>query len=146
MVIQAAAQPRPIVAPSVGLPFVDQDGMLTNNGRLALQQLRDYVANMSRIVPCNATGTNTITLTLLDVQPQVNQYSSYDTYAFVAEHDAAGDISALVVTANGALATLNVYKANGATRATTGDTVAGLQYMLTYADTLNSNAGGFVLR
>jgi hypothetical protein len=50
------------------------------------------------------------------------------------------------VTANGALATLNVYKTNGGAQATTNDVTSGRQYWLTYVDSLNSGAGGFVLR
>lgn len=147
MTIPASAQAHPIVAPSVGLQFVDERGNLTNNGRIALQQMHDFVVSMSRVIPCNASTTsNTITLTLLDSQPQVNQYASYDSYGFVADATSSGNVSALVVTQNGTLATLNVYKANGATRATTSDVVSGSQYFLTYVDSLNSNAGGFVLR
>lgn len=144
--IPGSAQGHPIVSINPGLRFTDERGYLTNRAAIALQQIRDYVVNINRIIPCNATGTNTITLTLLAIQPSVDKYNSYDTYAFVAPNTATSDLSALVVTENGTLDTLNVYKDNGATRASTGDTVVGLQYFLTYVDSLNSNAGGFVLR
>lgn len=147
MTIPAAAQNHPIVAPSIGLKFVDERGFLTNNGRLALQQMHGYIVNMNRTIPCNASTTlNVITLTLLAVQPQVDQYVSYETYGFVADATSNGDLSAKVVTSTGTLSTLNVYKDNGATRATTGDVVLGSQYFLTYVDSLNASAGGFVLR
>ena len=147
MTIPQSAQPTPIVSPNPGLQFTDEKGNLTNNARIALQQMHDYVVSMNRIIPCNpSTASNIITLTMLPSQPQVNQYGSYDSYGFVADATSTGNLSALVVTANGALATLNVYKANGATRATTGDVVLASQYFLTYVDSLNSNAGGFVLR
>jgi len=147
MAIAASAQMHPIVAPSVGLQFVDERGFLTNNGRIALQQMHDFIVNMNRVIPCNAsTTTNVITLTLLPTQPQVNQYASYDTYGFVADANSSGSVTALVITENGTLATLNVYKANGATQAGAGDVVKDSQYFLTYVDSLNAAAGGFVLR
>lgn len=146
MTIPASAQNKPIVGPSQGMQFTDERGYLTNPGRIALQQLRNYITNMSRTMPCDATGTNIITLTLLAVQPQVNQYVSYETYGFVAANTSTGLVTANVVTALGALPTLNVYKTNGSAQATTGDVVQGLHYFATYVDSLNSNLGGFVLR
>lgn len=147
MTIQDSAQPIPIVSPNPGLPFTDAKGNLSNNARIALQQMHDFVVSMSRTIPCNAnTELNVITLTMLPSQPQVNQYASYDSYGFVADVTSSGDLTALVVTANGSLATLNVYKDNGATIASTGDVVKDCQYFLTYVDTLDTNAGAFVLR
>lgn len=147
MAIQSSAQPTPINSPNQNLKFVDERGNLTKNASIALQQMHDYIVNMSRNIPCNATTTtNIITLTLLQVQPQVNQYASYDTYGFVADATSSGDLSALVVTESGTLATLNVYKANGGTRAGSGDVVQARQYFLTYVDSLNTNSGGFILR
>lgn len=149
MAISTAAQPTPIVSVNSGLQFTDERGNLTNSGRLALQQMHDYVVNISRMFPCNASTTsNVITLTLLPVQPQVNQYASYDTYGFVADATSSGPVSALVVTASagGTLPTLNVYKSHGSAQATMSDITQNLQYFLTYVDTLNSGAGGFVLR
>lgn len=147
MTIPASAQPTPIVAPSVGLQWVDERGNLTNNARLALQQMHSFIVSMNRIVPCNAsTTTNVITLTLLNSQPQVDQYASYDTYGFVADVTSTGNVSALVVTANGTLATLKVYKTNGSTRASTGDVVKDSQYFATYVDSLDTGNGGLVLR
>lgn len=147
MTIPAASQPTPIVTPNPGLPFVDKSGNLTNNGRIALQQLRKFVVNMCRIIPCNAsTAANVITLTMLDVQPSVNQYADFDTYAFVADATSTGDLTARVTTENGSLATLKVYKTNGSAQATTGDITSDLQYLFTYSDNLDSGNGGFVLR
>lgn len=147
MTIPASAQPTPIVNANVSRQFCDEKGKLTNMGRIALQQLHDYVVNMNRVIPCNASTTsNVITLKMLAVQPTVTQYADFDTYGFVADATSTGLLSALVVTAQGTLATLKVYKTNGSAQATTGDITSGLQYFLTYVDSLNSNAGGFVLR
>ena len=158
MTIPASAIPTPIVSPSSAAqnfvnpaPTQGQQQGLSNTGRLALQQAHDYVVNMCRTFPANAsTASNVITLTLLAVQPTLIQYADFDSFGFVADASTTGNITALVVTdVNGnetPLATLNVYKSNGGTQAGSGDITAGRQYFLTYVDSLNSNAGGFVLR
>lgn len=147
MAIPASAQGQPIVLPNQGIRFVDERGNLTGRAAVALQQMHDYMVNMNRIIPCNAVMTsNTIELTLLPVQPQVNQYTDYETFAFVSDATSSGNLSAKVTTAEGTLATLNVYKTNGSARATTNDVTINLQYFLTYVDSLNAGAGGFVLR
>lgn len=147
MSIPTSAQPKPIVAPHASRPLVDSQGKPTPQTAIALQQTRDYVVNMSRRFPCNAsTSSNVITLTLLSVQPSLTQYADYDDFGFVADATSTGLLSALVVTANNTFATLNVYKNNGGTQATTNDITAGRQYWLTFTDSLNSGNGGFVLR
>lgn len=147
MTIPASAQQTPIVTPNPGLQFVNERGYLTNPASIALQQMRSFILNMCRTMPCNAsTTTNTITLTLLDNQPAVSMYAAFDTYGFVADATTTGNVSIVVVTENGALSTLKVYKANGATRAGSGDVVSGSQYFATYVDSLDGGAGGFVLR
>lgn len=147
MTIPQSAQTHPIVAPSVGLQWVDERGNLTNNARIALQQMHAFIVSMSRVVPCNASTTsNVITLTLLSSQPQVDQYADFDQYGFIADATTSGPVTAKVVTAQGTLATLNVYKSNGSAQAGLNDITSGLQYFLTYVDSLNSAAGGFVLR
>lgn len=147
MTIPESAQTNPIVAPNPGLRFTDERGYLTGPARIALQQIHNFIVSMNRVIPCDAVSdTNVITLTMLSSQPQVNGYASYDTYGFVADDTSSGDLSAMVITNQGTLSTLNVYKDNGATRASTGDVVLDSQYFLTYVDSLNSGTGGFVLR
>jgi hypothetical protein len=152
--ISAAAQQTPIVPAQSSLPFVVitmpagqiMNGFLSQTGRLVLQQAHDFVANMARIIPANATTvSNVITLTLLPVQPAVTQYAIFDTYAFVADVTSTGLLSAFVVTSSGTLITLKIFKNNGAAQATTGDVTIGLQYFLTFVDSLDTG-GGFVLR
>lgn len=147
MTVPLAAQATPIVTPNPGFPFTDDNGNLTNVGRIALQQMRNFIVSMNRTMPCDAsTTTNVITLTLLAVQPQVDKYVSYEKFAFVADANTTGAVTAKVVTATGTLATLKVYKTNGSAQAGNGDIVINLQYELTYADSLDSGNGGFVLR
>lgn len=162
MTIPASAIPTPIVSPTAasksfitqntgGLDAASFTPQLSNTGRIALQQMHDYIVNMCRRFPANAsTSGNVITLTLLDVQPTCVQYADYDDFGFVADATTNGNVTALVVTTvNGnatPLATLNVYKNNGGTQAGSGDITLGRQYWLTYVDSLNANAGGFVVR
>lgn len=154
MTIPDSAIPTPIVSPvAASQNFVNPASSpggghgLSGTGRLALQQAHDYVVNMCRTFPVNAsTSNNVITLTLLSIQPTLTQYADYDSFAFVADASTTGSVTALVVTSQASLATLNVYKNNGGTQAGNGDITAGRQYFLTYVDSLNSNAGGFVVR
>lgn len=147
MAIPAAAQGHPIVTPNPGLPLVDERGSLTNRGAIALQQMHNYIVNMNRTMPCNAsTTTNVVTLTLLDVQPTVNQYTDYEVFSFVADASTTGAVTAKVVTATGTLATLKVYKNNGASQSGNGDITEGYHYTFTYVDSLDSGNGGFVQR
>jgi hypothetical protein len=158
MTIPASAIPTPIVSPSASSKaFVNPasfDGgsqSLSGPGRIALQQMHDFIVNMCRLFPANAsTSNNVITLTLLSVQPTLIQYADYDQFGFVADATTNGNVTALVMTnVNGtptALATLNVYKNNGGTQAGSGDITLGRQYWFTYVDSLNSNAGGFIVR
>jgi hypothetical protein len=83
---------------------------------------------------------------MLAASPLVSQYADFDTFRFVADATSTGLLSAKVVTPQGTLATLNVYKTNGSAQATTGDVTINLQYDLTFVDSLNSGAGGLVLR
>jgi hypothetical protein len=113
--------------------------------------MHDWIVNMCRRFPANAsTSSNVITLTLLSVQPTCIQYADFDDFGFVADATTTGNVTALVMTTVNnnltALATLNVYKNNGGTQAGNGDITIGRQYWLTYVDSLNSNAGGFVVR
>jgi len=147
MPIQPSFQPPPLGG-WISSQFTTENGWLTNRAAIYLQNVQSYVNGTNRIIPCNASTSvsNVITLTMLQVQPLVQGYASFDTYAFVADFTVTGNVSAFVVTSTGSLNVCNVYKNNGAAQATTGDITQGLQYMLTFADNLNSNAGGFVLR
>jgi len=147
--IQASSQPPPIVAVNTGLPFTtdanNDRGFLTGNAQIALQQFHDFVVSMNRLIPCNASmASNVITLTMLPSQPIVTQYASYDGFAFVAPATSTGPVSALVVTENGALGTLNVYRNTG-TQGGANDIVQNALYRFYFNDALNSGAGGFVI-
>lgn len=148
MAIPSTAIPTPIVAPIFRIQWIDQNGYPTKNAQQFLQQLYSFVVSMSRIVPCNATmASNVITLTELNVAPLITQYADFDTYGFIAPATSTGLLTAkLILNGGSTLATLNIYKTNGSAQATTGDVTSGLQYFLTYVDSLNSGAGGFVLR
>ena len=146
MTIPAASQVDALLQPAQRIPFVDGNGVLTNNGWQVLQGLYGFVNGTNRVIPCNASGTNIITLTMLAASPLVQGYRDYDTYRAVAANTTTGLVTALVATPQGNLATIPVYKNNGSAQATTGDITAGLLYDFTYVDALNGGNGGFVLR
>jgi hypothetical protein len=146
MTIPAASQVPSLLQPQQRNPLVDDSGLLTNNGWQTLQGMFGFINGTNRIIPCNASGTNIITLTMLNVSPLVVGYFDFDTFRAVAANTTTGTVTALVATPQGNLATLKVFKSNGAAQATTGDIVSGLLYDFTYVDSLDSGAGGFVLR
>lgn len=147
MSIATNAYPDRIVAPISQLPWVDPDtGIPTNTAQQFLQQLHGFLVGINRIIPCNASGTNEIELTVLSPSPQIDAYADFDTYGFIAVANSTGSVTAKLVTADGTFLTLPVYKSNGGTQAGSGDVVSGRQYFLTYVDSLNGASGGFVLR
>lgn len=146
MTIPAASQVPSLLQPQQRNPLVDENGLLTNNGWQTLQGIFGFINGTNRVVPCNASGTNVVTLTMLDVSPLVQGYYDFDTFRAVAASTTTGTVTALVATPQGNLGTVKVFKSNGAAQATTGDIVSGLLYDFTYVDSLDSNNGGFVLR
>jgi len=92
------------------------------------------------------TSSNVITLTPLDASPHLEGYRAYDSFVFAADATTDGSVTATVVPRTGTLGTLKVYKTDGAAQAGSGDIVSGSLYILSYADHLDSSAGGFVVK
>ena len=152
MTIPASARPSTPSAANRAINIVDPEtGNLTSNGINVLSDMLNYYIGSSRVIPCEETGTNVLALTQLSISPLIKQYNDYDIYQFVAAATSTGLITANVTLVSGAvtqgtLATLKVFKTNGATQATVGDVVLGSQYELTFVNSLNGGLGGFVLR
>lgn len=146
MAIPSTAIVEGMLAPNLRTAFVGSDGVLNTHGWQVLTNFLNFMQGMNRIIPCNATGGNAITLSMLQIAPLVTRYNDFDSFRFVAASGSTGSVTAGVVTPQGPLATLNVYKSNGASAAGAGDIVSGLLYELVYVDSLNAGAGGFVLR
>lgn len=152
MTIPASARPSIPGAANSRIPIIDpQTGILNSNGIGVFTDLLNYVIGSSRVIPCEETGTNVLALKTLAISPLIKQYNDYDIYSFVAAATSTGLVTANVTimqgaTAQGTLATLNVYKNAGAAQATTGDVVLGSFYFLVYVDAMNSGAGGLVLK
>jgi hypothetical protein len=145
--IPAAAYVSPLVSPNKGISFIDQKtGILTDHGYQVMNAVVGFLNGSNRIIPCNASGTNVITLTMLTTSPLIKQYNDFDTFRAVAANTTTGLVTALVVTPQGALGTIKVFKTNGSAQATTGDITSGLLYDFTFVDSLDSGNGGFVLR
>lgn len=147
MTIPTAAIGTPIPTLDRTVPMLQQGANVPSLELILLfQKWREFVVGMNRVTPCNATGTNVITLTPLDASPLIEKYVDYDSYRFIAENSSTGAVTATVVPKAGTLATLKVYKNNGSSQAGNGDIIAGNLYELVYADVLDTGAGGFVLR
>jgi hypothetical protein len=145
--IDSAAVGTPIPAAIAAFQWVDpQTGLLTAHGADVLNAWHKQHVGMGRIFPCDASGTNVITLTPVNQLMLIEKYSVYDVFVFRAANTSTGVVTATVVPKTGALSTLKVYASDGAAQATTGDIVADSVYMLIYAPHLDTAAGGFVLK
>jgi hypothetical protein len=138
---------EPLPLPAGINQFVDPDtGILTTFGVLMLSEWRDFISGMGRVIPCEASGTNIISLTPFTSAPKPKRYNSHDIFVAKAAGSSSGLVTATVVPEKGTLDTLKVYKTAGAAQATTGDVVADSLYLFVYADYLDGGAGGFVLK
>lgn len=147
MTISAAATGTPIPRPNQQLQFVDpKTGSLADHGVQLLTAWYNFIVGMNRVTPCNATGTDLITLAPLTASPLIEAYRDFEIYGFTAENTSVGAVTATVTPKSGTLPTLKVYKDLGATPAATGDVIGGLFYWLVYLDSLDGGAGGFVLK
>jgi hypothetical protein len=146
MTIPASASVPSMLAPNLKTPFVDDSGVLNTHGWQVLTNFLNFIQGTNRIVPCNASGTNVITLTMTPTAPLITQYNDFDTFRTVAAGTSTGSVTAKVVTPQGSLATIKVFKTNGSSQAGAGDITSGLLYDFTYVDSLDTGAGGFVLR
>jgi hypothetical protein len=88
------------------------------------------------VIPCTATGTNSLTLTPIANTPNVQAYVGFQLFGFVAPATSTGAVTIAV----SALSATNVYLPNGVTQA---NVVAGVYYIVQFNTALNSGAGGF---
>lgn len=147
MSISTDATGTPLSKPNGVFPFVDlATGCLAEHGLQLLNQIYNFIVGMNRLTPCNASGTNIITLTPLAASPLIEKYVDYEVFTFVAANTTSGVVTMTVAPKKGTLSTLKAYKTNGAAQATTGDIVAGSLYFAIYNDTLDSGNGGFVIK
>lgn len=148
MTIAAASQQKPLPFLDQGQAIVDpKTGLPTNYFMQLMQAWRGNANGCARIVPCNASGTNLITLTPTHpVAPVLDRYRDFDVYAFVAAATSTGSVTATVVPASGTLATLKAYKSGGAAQAGSGDVVKDSLYLAIFNDALDSGNGGLVLK
>jgi hypothetical protein len=134
-------------ARSQTLLLVNDDGTITLQGSEFLDEIRNFISGMSRVIPCELAGTaNLLSLTPLQTAPRPKRYNSYDIYVARTILTSTGSVYATVVPEVGTLETISVYKDNGTAQADTGDVVADSLYLFVYADYLNGGAGGFVLK
>lgn len=148
MTISANATGTPLPKPNGGAPITNlQTGEYAMPFLQMLFAWHSFIVGMNRQTPCNAsTTTNFITLTPLDAHPLIEKYVAFESYGFVADATTSGNVTATIVPKTGALATLKVFKTNGAAQAGNNDIVSGSFYWLVYCDHLDGGAGGFVLK
>src|SRR5215469_12684216 len=96
------------------------------------------------LIPCTASGTNSIVLTPLANTVTVSAYTISGlplAFSFVASGTSTGAISAQV----GALASLPVYLPGGVLQAGANAVLAAGNYVIAYNAALNSGGGGFAI-
>lgn len=94
------------------------------------------------VIPCTATGTNTLALTPAANCPTITAYANYSpVFAFVSPNSNTGSVT-INVSGVGAK---NVYKNNGQTALVANDFIVGNLYYVGYNSALNASAGGFVI-
>src|ERR1700690_3314426 len=110
--------------------------LVAGNQSLSLydQQFNDM--GLLTVVPCTASGTNSIALTPQGFTATQSVYANYQVYGWVAPNTSTGNVSVNV----SAIGALNLYLANGATQAGSGNIQAGAYYQIAYNSTLNSGA------
>jgi glycine rich protein len=93
------------------------------------------------VLPCTATGTNTIALTPVVGSLSVSAYTDKEQYSFNAPNATTGSVT-INVSAVGAL---KAFKAGGITQLGNGDITSGQFCQFAYQASLDTGAGGFVL-
>lgn len=110
---------------------------LTNPNMSNLDQSIAALGAMG-VIPCTATGTNTIALAPNANTPSLSGYANYQLFSFVAAATSTGAVQVSVAS----LGNLNLYKAGTiATQASTGDIVVNVFYLIAYV----SSISGFVI-
>ena len=115
-------------------------GNLTSAQLSQLDQNFAAVAALG-IIPCIATGSNSIALTGAVNTPDISAYGNYLQFSFVAASDATGAVTVQF----GALAALNLYLPDGVTQAGQGSIKGNVWYQIAYNGALNTGMGGFII-
>lgn len=115
------------------------------DGLSPLSQWDQSLADMGKLgaIPCTAAGTNAVTLTqaAANFSPIITAYQNFQLFSFTPAANSSGLITVRV----GALASLNLYRGDGVTQATTGDLISTAVVIIAYNSALNAAAGGFQL-
>jgi hypothetical protein len=73
-------------------------------------------------------------------------YGQHFVWAFTADVTTSAAVTAFVTDGTDALATIKVFKTNGAAQAGLNDIIAGSTYLLVFDGALDGNNGGLVLK
>src|SRR5258708_19337891 len=120
--------------------FANLPGSPATNPASLLDSAFNRVGQIA-VVPCDVTGTNTLTLTPQANTPPITAYTNH-TPVFSS---IIGNISTGLVTAQiGSLPLLPVFKPDGVTECSVNDLRAGRLLQLVYESTLSGGTGGFI--
>jgi hypothetical protein len=132
-----------------GVPIIDiRTGQFTDYGAMVFEELWRQVVAGFVTVPCIITNAgNFYTLKARLHKEGAASYGDHMIFAGVPTAGSTGAVTACVSDAEGnALATVKVYKTNGAAQAGNTDIVANSFYLWCYVAALDGGAGGLVLK
>jgi hypothetical protein len=114
-----------------------------SDGLHPLALLDNSLADMGKlgVLPCTATGTNTIVLaqTAASFAPTITAYADNLLFQFVPANSSTSAVTIQV----GVLAALPLYDSASVAITNSGDLQSGVLYVVAYRTSLNSGLGGF---
>lgn len=115
------------------------------NGLNPLARFDEMFADAGKlgIIPCNASGVDTIALTPITTAyaPTIVEYANHLQVSFIAAGASTGPVSINLST----VGAKPLYHQNGTTQIDSGDLSSGAFYVVAYSAALNSAAGGWYL-
>jgi hypothetical protein len=134
--------------PKEDFKFINLDtGRLTPYGVQTLEQIFNQVAAGPGVVPCEAVTTGNV----IALRPRMHRegariYGQHFLWAFTADATTSAAVTAFLTDGINPLATIKVFKTNGAAQAGLNDIIAGSSYLLLYDGALDGGNGGLVLK
>lgn len=111
---------------------------LTTAQMASLDQMFGITGSLG-VIPCNAAGTNLITLTpIAGITPPITAYANYVQFSFVAQVTSTGSVTLQI----NSLSALPVYTQTGS-QAGSGSIAANSLYIVVFNQALNGGSGGW---
>lgn len=150
MAIPTTAQPGSITPFVATLQMTDRFGNPTTDQMQYQERMRNYIVGSGRLIPCSASGTNDILLTVNQTSPTIEKYVFGDVFPFWAAANSTGTVTvAVAIPARQGqqaltMSRLPAYSASGVALGG-GDIVQDAVYKALFVPTFNGGNGGFLV-